>query len=97
MKTFGIGEAVKEMMDGKRVARLGWNGVGMWAAYSPGHEALPAAAFWSPANREYAESQPGGCVTVRPSMTLKTADGSIMMGWNPSGSDTLARDWFVVG
>lgn len=96
MKTFGIGEAVKEMKDGKRVARQGWNGANMWAAYSAGHDALPSAAFWSAANREYAELQPGGCAVVRPSMTLKTADGSIVMGWSPSGSDTLATDWFVV-
>lgn len=91
-----IGQAVKAMKDGKRVARYGWNGAGMWAAYSPGNPALPASAFWSPANREYAESQIGGCAVVRPSMTLKTADGSIMMGWNPSGSDTLADDWYIV-
>lgn len=29
-RTFGIGEAVKEMRDGKRVCRSGWNGKGMW-------------------------------------------------------------------
>lgn len=27
---FGIGQAVKEMRDGKRVARSGWNGKGMY-------------------------------------------------------------------
>lgn len=27
---FGIGQAVKEMQDGKRVARAGWNGKNMW-------------------------------------------------------------------
>lgn len=91
-----IGQAVRAMKEGKRVARHGWNGVGMWAAYSPGEPAFPAGSFWSPANREYAKTQPGGRVAVRPSMTLKTADGSIMMGWNPSGSDTLAEDWFIV-
>ena len=29
---FGIGQAVKEMRDGKRVARAGWNGKNMWLA-----------------------------------------------------------------
>lgn len=28
MESFGIGRAVKEMQDGKRVARIGWNGPG---------------------------------------------------------------------
>lgn len=91
-----IGQAVRAMKDGRRVARRGWNGTGMWATYSPGHDALPASSFWSPANREYAETRPDGCATVMPSMTLKTANGTIVMGWNPSGSDTLADDWFIV-
>ncbi len=90
-----IGQAVAAMKEGKRVARHGWNGVGMWASYSPGSPALHFENFWSPANRAYAEAN-GGFAEVRPSMTLKTADGSIVMGWNPSGSDTLATDWFIV-
>ncbi len=32
MKTFGIGQAVKEMQDGNRVCRSGWNGKGLWVA-----------------------------------------------------------------
>jgi hypothetical protein len=31
-KTFGIGQAVKEMRDGHKVRRQGWNGKGMWLA-----------------------------------------------------------------
>lgn len=27
---FGIGQAVKEMRDGKKIRRAGWNGKGMW-------------------------------------------------------------------
>jgi hypothetical protein len=29
-ETFGIGQAVKEMRDGKKVCRQGWNGKNMW-------------------------------------------------------------------
>lgn len=29
---FGIGQAVQEMRDGKKVRRAGWNGKGMWLA-----------------------------------------------------------------
>lgn len=29
---FGIGQAVKEMQNGKKVSRSGWNGKGMWLA-----------------------------------------------------------------
>jgi hypothetical protein len=31
-KMFGIGQAVKEMQNGKKVSRSGWNGKGMWLA-----------------------------------------------------------------
>ena len=30
MKTFGIGRAVKELHNGERVCRIGWNGKGQW-------------------------------------------------------------------
>ncbi len=29
---FGIGRAIKEMQNGERVLRAGWNGKGMWLA-----------------------------------------------------------------
>lgn len=29
---FGIGRAIKEMQNGERVSRAGWNGKGMWLA-----------------------------------------------------------------
>lgn len=29
---FGIGKAIKEMQNGARVRRAGWNGKGMWLA-----------------------------------------------------------------
>jgi hypothetical protein len=29
---FGIGQAIKELQNGERVSRSGWNGKGMWLA-----------------------------------------------------------------
>lgn len=92
-----IGDAVRAMKDGKRVARQGWNGKDMWLAYSPGNRALPASAFWSEANARYADSQPGQRVEVLPCATMKTADGKIVMGWLASQADLFAEDWFIVG
>lgn len=80
-----IGEAIREMKAGKRVARAGWNGKGMWLAYSPGMPACPAERFWSPANKRYAEEM-GGAVTVLPAITMRLA----------SQTDLLADDWSVV-
>jgi hypothetical protein len=75
-----------------RAARAGWNGKGMWIAYSPGVLALPAERFWSGANKEYAITQ-GYRATVLPCLTMKTATGEILMGWLASQTDMLAEDW----
>ncbi|MGD9724765.1 MAG: DUF2829 domain-containing protein [Pirellulales bacterium] len=91
MATFGA--AIEHIKDGGRAAREGWNGKGMWIAFSPGPvEPLPAANFWSPANQAYAEEQ-GGAAHVLPCITMKTATGEILMGWLASQSDMLAEDW----
>lgn len=91
----GIGWAVKQLKDGNRVCRAGWNGKGMWLSYSPGApDGLPADNFWSPANQEYARSQ-GGAAKVLPCITMRTATGEILMGWLASQTDLLATDWEI--
>jgi len=90
-----IGEAVQALKAGKRVARVGWNGKGMWLAYSPGSTSLPAANFWAPPNKAYAQEN-GGNATVLPCIPMKTATGEILMGWLASQTDLLADDWGIV-
>lgn len=91
-----FGWALEQLKAGSRVARSGWNGKGMWLALSPGSDALPAEKFWSPNNHKYAAAQPGRTAKVLPCITMKTADGSILMGWLASQTDMLAEDWGVV-
>lgn len=90
-----IGEAIELAKQGRRVTRNGWNGKGMWIAYSPGSKGLPAERFWAGPNKEYAISI-GGEADVLPCLTMKTADGSILMGWLASQTDLLATDWMEV-
>jgi hypothetical protein len=91
-----FGDAIRALKEGKRVARSGWNGKGMWLAYSPGSQALPAERFWAGANREFAERRATGTADVLPCITMKTADEKILMGWLASQTDMLAEDWAVV-
>jgi hypothetical protein len=65
------------------------------APYSPGSPALPAANFWSPCNKAFAE-QNGGTAEVLPCITMKTAGGKILMGWLASQTDMLSDDWGIV-
>lgn len=91
-----FGEAIRALKSGKRVSRRGWNGRDMWLSYSPGSKDLPAEKFWSSHNQEFALGRPNGCADVLPSITMKTADGKILMGWLASQIDMFAEDWFDV-
>lgn len=87
--TNGIGWAVKAMHDGKRVARAGWNGKGMWLALQRGYpdgvaiNEQTAVAFGMPA---------GNVVAFDPYVTMRTATGSFVP-WLCSQTDLLATDW----
>ena len=93
--TFGM--AIEAMKRGKKVARKGWNGKGMWLCVPlcDGPKEILATGVWGKPNAEYAE-QNGGTVKVMPYVTMKTADGSIVMGWLASQTDMLSEDWTVV-
>lgn len=93
--TFGM--AIEAMKQGKKVARKGWNGKGMWLCIPlcNGPKEIPATGIWGKPNAEYAE-QNGGTVKVMPYITMKTADGSIVMGWLASQTDMLSDDWEIV-
>jgi Protein of unknown function (DUF2829) len=96
-----FGLAIEALKKGYRVSRTGWNGKDMWLALSGPLEGrrIPSENFWSPANRAYAlnqEIQQGSRVNVLPCITMKTADGSILMGWLASQTDMLAEDWRIL-
>jgi len=92
--TFGL--ALEALKAGRRVARAGWNGKGMWLALScDGSRRVPYQAFWSEHNAQHAKDN-GGYATVLPSITMKTATGEILMGWLASQTDMLAEDWQIL-
>jgi len=90
-----FGDAIRVLKRGKRVARAGWNGKGMWLSLSCAEtKEIEADKFWSPHNRDHAIAQ-GGKAKVLPSITMKTATGEILMGWLASQTDMLAEDWLT--
>ena len=92
--TFGL--AIEALNMGKKVARAGWNGKGMWITMScTGSKMVKAEDIWDPHNREFAIAN-GGEVQVDPYFTMKTAQGTIQSGWLASQADMLAEDWQVV-
>lgn len=84
-----FGEATKAAQNGEKIAREGWNGMNMFAYIIPQH--------YKESSNEIERKYFGDGVLVehRAKWALKTAQNDIA-SWTPSGSDTLARDWYIV-
>lgn len=88
-RLLSFGKAVEAAKKGKKVARIGWNGAGMFAYI------VPAASYPAQTGvaKEYWGENP---VPYREYWALKTAQEDVAV-WAPSGSDSLAEDWIVLG
>lgn len=81
-----FGDAIRVLKNGGRVARDGWNGVGMFLYLVPGST---FAVNRPPLLGIYPE---GHVVTYRSHIDMVTADGSAVP-WVASQTDILADDW----
>ena len=82
--TFGM--AVEAMKRGKKVARKGWNGKGMWLLL--GHDITFTASVNSSDEEKSFE--------VMKSIVMRTAQDNFIVGWLASQTDMLAEDWEIV-
>ena len=77
-----FGDALHMLKLGKRIARTGWNGKGMWLVLiHPGNAMHTSAA---------------GSFDMQPCIGMKTADGKMQPGWLCSQNDMLAEDWQIL-
>lgn len=88
---FDFGVAIRKLKEGRKVARKGWNGSGMFVYY------VPAASY--PMQRNNLETMggifPDNLVPYREYLALKTAQNDVST-WSPSVSDALATDWHLL-
>lgn len=98
-----FGQAIEALKGGLKVARKGWNGKGMFIYLVKGrlvqydefrNEALEAVklAYKLEGN---IDNNPSARI-VNSHIDMKTADGSLTIGWAPSQLDMLAEDWHTV-
>ncbi len=94
MTPLTFGDAIAALKDGKRVARKGWNGKGMYLWLLP---AAMVKAEWcrEPHLKEVAESN-GGEIEALGSIRMMTADKKVLTGWLASQTDMLAEDWEIL-
>lgn len=83
-----IGWAVKQMQDGQKVRRAGWNGTEMFLFLVPGST---FAVNRPPLLGIYPE---GTKINYQPHVDMRTAQGTVVP-WNCSQSDLLATDWEI--
>ncbi len=86
-----FGDAIALMKKGAKIARVGWNGAGMFVYYVASNS-YPVSGNPNSAVKGLFEND---MVPYRAYMALKTAQNDIAM-WSPSGSDALAEDWIVL-
>lgn len=93
--TYSFGDAINSLKDGKKVARKGWNGKGMFLVLCPGSE-VPADHMRVKPVKKFYQQEGRTSVIIAPHIDLKAADGTYVTGWLASQTDMLADDWFTV-
>ena len=88
VKVMNFGKAIEALKEGKKVARKGWNGKGMFLFLTTSIDFETKADLSSCSHLE-------GELTL-PSIVMKTADDKFVVGWLASQTDMLAEDWVVV-
>jgi hypothetical protein len=86
---FDFGEAIKQARLGRKVARKGWNGSGMFAYI------VPAAKYKAQTSVMLDMAYENNLIPYREYWALFTAQKDVAT-WAPSCSDSLALDWCVV-
>lgn len=84
-----FGWALRELQEGARMCRQGWNGKGMWLVFQ---KAYPDGI---PINKNTAEATgiaEGTVCKFLPYLMMKTAGGEFVP-WLASQTDILADDW----
>lgn len=92
-----FGAALNVLKAGGRVARVGWNGKGMWLYLNLGsHDKAEQHALIDGVPRALFSLGHEGTATRLPNINMQAASGATVTGWLASQTDMLAEDWMVV-
>ena len=94
MENMNFGQAIEAMKNGKRVARAGWNGKGMYVAIQAGSTITKEQARGGVA--KFLADDGAESIAICSHIDMKAADGSVVVGWLASQTDMLAEDWEIV-
>lgn len=97
MENMNFGQAIEALKEGKKVARKGWNGKGMYLWL------LPEATIKKEWCRDpyllecFGDENELLCLgSIRMFTHDSTGRKAVLSGWLASQSDMLSEDWFIV-
>jgi len=90
---FNFGQALELLKQGKKVARAGWNGKGMWLQLVNGRSVQIHGMGFVPLN-EYDYGWRDRVPELLSWIGMKTADNKFVP-WLASQTDMLAEDWVI--
>lgn len=88
-----FGEAIEAMKRGKKVARKGWNGKGMYLWLLPATEVKKE---WCRDHRLVEAMGERETLPCLGSVRMFTATKEVLTGWLASQTDMLSEDWCIV-
>ncbi len=91
-----FGQAVEALKQGKRVARLGWNGKGMFIYLNRGsvdRNSQQDQSHFDGVPENLLDTGDAGTTTRLPNINMRAASGNTVTGWLASQTDILAEDW----
>ena len=92
-----FGQTIEAMKNGKKVARDSWNGKGMFIYLVEGG-AVEYRNLRGNAAKHITNESTGKpfAACINSHIDMRTADGSVAVGWLASQADMLAEDWQIV-
>jgi len=98
MENLNFGQAIEALKQGKRVARKGWNGKGMFLWLKPS-TTVKSELCHDPLLKELCDKN-GGEILALGTICMYTHDSTgrqaILTGWLASQSDMLLEDWVIL-
>jgi hypothetical protein len=92
-----FGQAIEALKEGKRVARDGWNGKGMFILQAGGYSVhKDNLREGGPITKEFLESRGVDKMIIQHHFDMWTAQNQYQTGWLASQSDMQADDWVIV-
>ena len=84
-----FGWAIRQLKEGKKVQRKGWNSKGMFIMLQLGSTVTGSDMRNIPAKEFYGDRE----VVIHSHIDMKAANDTYVVGWNASQTDMLAEDW----